>query len=113
MGGRRPDATRLLKSDMRIRQIIDKAFAQAGVQPKPQIETDSCASLYALVGAGEWATIVPQTWLRAMPVVGTTSIRPVGRTGRPGTDGHRHQRDNPRIHRSPGLHRCSKELGTQ
>ena len=64
----------LLKSDMRIRQIIDKAFAQAGVQPKPQIETDSCASLYALVGAGEWATIVPQTWLRAMPVVGTTSI---------------------------------------
>jgi len=63
----------LLKSDMRIRQIIDKAFAQAGVQPKPQIETDSCASLYALVGPGEWATIVPQTWLRAMPVVGTTS----------------------------------------
>ena len=67
----------LLPPDVRIRQIIDKAFAEAGVAPNPQIETDSCASLYALVDAGEWATIVPQTWLLAMPVVGTTRIVPL------------------------------------
>ena len=60
----------LLTPDMRIRQIIDKAFAKSGVAVTPQVETDSVASLYAQVGVGAWATIVPHTWLRAMPVVG-------------------------------------------
>jgi DNA-binding transcriptional LysR family regulator len=64
----------LLPSDMRIRQVIDKAFAEAGAMPAPHVETDSVASLYALVGAGEWATIVPHTWLHAMPVVGVTRV---------------------------------------
>jgi DNA-binding transcriptional LysR family regulator len=62
----------LLTRDMgnqRIHQVIDAAFAQNGVQVKPQVETDSIASLHALVGAGDWATIVPDTWLRAMPVL--------------------------------------------
>jgi hypothetical protein len=36
------------------------------------VETDSVASLYAHVGVGEWASIVPHTWLRAMPVIGRT-----------------------------------------
>jgi DNA-binding transcriptional LysR family regulator len=62
----------LLTPDMRIRQVIDKAFAESGVTVTPQVETDSVASLYAHVGAGAWASIVPHTWLRAMPVVGTT-----------------------------------------
>lgn len=60
----------LLTPDMRIRQIIDKAFAKSEVAVTPQVETDSVASLYAQVGVGAWATIVPHTWLRAMPVVG-------------------------------------------
>jgi DNA-binding transcriptional LysR family regulator len=64
----------LLSSDMRIRQVIDKAFAEAGVEPQAHVETDSVASLYALVGAGEWATIVPHTWLHALPVVGTARV---------------------------------------
>jgi DNA-binding transcriptional LysR family regulator len=64
----------MLPSDMRIRQVIDKAFAEAGAVPTSHVETDSVASLYALVGAGEWATIVPHTWLHAMPVIGTTSV---------------------------------------
>jgi len=62
----------LLTPDMRIRQVIDKAFAESGVTVTPQVETDSVASLYAHVGVGAWASIVPHTWLRAMPVVGTT-----------------------------------------
>ena len=67
----------LLTPDMRIRQIIDKAFAESGVVVTPQVETDSVASLYAQVGAGAWASIVPHTWLRAMPVVGrrTRAVR--------------------------------------
>jgi DNA-binding transcriptional LysR family regulator len=62
----------LLTPDMRIRQVIDKAFAESGVTVTPQVETDSVASLYAHVGVGAWASIVPHTWLRAMPVVGRT-----------------------------------------
>ncbi|MGP4014515.1 LysR family transcriptional regulator [Saccharopolyspora sp. 5N708] len=64
----------LLTPDMRIRQVIDSAFADSGVVVTPQVETDSVASLYALVGDGEWASIVPHTWLRAMPVVGRTRV---------------------------------------
>jgi DNA-binding transcriptional LysR family regulator len=62
----------LLTPDMRIRQVIDNAFKLSGVTVAPMVETDSVASLYAHVGVGAWATIVPHTWLRAMPVVGTT-----------------------------------------
>ena len=60
----------LLTPDMRIRQVIDKAFAECGAVVTPQVESDSVASLYAQVGVGAWASIVPHTWLRAMPVVG-------------------------------------------
>ena len=60
----------LLTPDMRIRQVIDKAFAECGAVVTPQVETDSVASLYAQVGVGAWASIVPHTWLRALPVVG-------------------------------------------
>ncbi|MDT5009856.1 MAG: hypothetical protein QOH57_1473 [Mycobacterium sp.] len=60
----------LLTPDMRIRQVIDKAFVESGAIVTPQVETDSVASLYAEVGVGAWASIVPHTWLRAMPVVG-------------------------------------------
>jgi DNA-binding transcriptional LysR family regulator len=63
----------LLTPDMRIRQVIDTAFAESGVTVSPQVETDSVASLYAHVGVGAWASIVPHTWLRAMPVVGRTN----------------------------------------
>jgi DNA-binding transcriptional LysR family regulator len=60
----------LLTSDMRFRQFIDKAFASCGAVATPQIETDSVASLYAHVATGAWASVVPHTWLRAMPVKG-------------------------------------------
>jgi DNA-binding transcriptional LysR family regulator len=63
-----------LTPDMRIRQVIDKAFAETGVVVTPQMETDSVASLYALVGLGAWASIVPHTWLRAMPVIGRIRV---------------------------------------
>ena len=35
----------LLTPDMRIRRVIDNAFAQSGVAAAPQVETDSVASL--------------------------------------------------------------------
>ncbi|MFF4755764.1 LysR family transcriptional regulator [Streptomyces sp. NPDC002514] len=62
----------LLTEDMKIRQVIDGALASSGVEVTAQVETDSVASLYAHVGGGDWASIVPHTWLRAMPVTGRT-----------------------------------------
>ena len=69
----------LLTPDMRFRQFIDKAFAESGAVAAPQVETDSVASLYAHVATGAWASVVPHTWLRAMPVTGAArAIRLVG-----------------------------------
>jgi DNA-binding transcriptional LysR family regulator len=65
----------LLSPDMRFRQFIDRAFENAGAMATPQVETDSVASLYSHVATGAWASIVPHTWLNAMPMVGRTSGR--------------------------------------
>ncbi len=55
----------LLTADMRDRQIIDKAFARHAITVTAQVETDSVASLLAQVATGNWACIVPHTWLWA------------------------------------------------
>ncbi|WP_082951660.1 LysR family transcriptional regulator [Mycobacterium sp. 852002-51057_SCH5723018] len=61
----------LLTPDMRFRQFIDDAFASVGAAVTPQIEADSVASLCAHVATGAWASIVPHSWIRAMPMPGT------------------------------------------
>ncbi|OMC43874.1 LysR family transcriptional regulator [Mycobacterium sp. IS-1264] len=67
-----PDAAQLplalLTPDMRDRQIIDEAFAGHGLTVTPQVETDSVASLFAQVASGNWACIVPHTWLWTSPL---------------------------------------------
>ncbi|MGE2814951.1 LysR family transcriptional regulator [Mycobacterium heidelbergense] len=67
-----PDAAQLplalLTPDMRDRQIIDEAFAGHGITVTPQVETDSVASLFAQVASGNWACIVPHTWLWTSPL---------------------------------------------
>lgn len=60
----------LLMPHMRFRQFIDKAFAANGAVAVPQVETDSVASLYSHVATGAWASVVPHTWLRAIPAMG-------------------------------------------
>lgn len=60
----------LLTADMRDRQIIDEAFAGHHITVTPQVETDSVASLFAQVSTGNWACIVPHTWLWTMPMAG-------------------------------------------
>jgi DNA-binding transcriptional LysR family regulator len=66
-----PDAAQLplalLTADMRDRQIIDEAFAGHAITVAPQVETDSVASLFAQVATGNWACIVPHTWLWTSP----------------------------------------------
>ncbi len=58
----------LLTADMRDRQIIDEAFAGHDLTVTPQVETDSVASLLAQVATGNWACIVPHTWLWTSPL---------------------------------------------
>ncbi|OBK22122.1 LysR family transcriptional regulator [Mycobacterium asiaticum] len=69
-----PDAAQLpsalLTPDMRDRQVIDAAFADHDIVVSPQVETDSVASLFAQVANGNWATIVPHTWLWMTPTRG-------------------------------------------
>ncbi len=60
----------LLTADMRDRQIIDEAFAGHGITVNPQVETDSVASLLAQAATGNWACIVPHTWLWTSPLGG-------------------------------------------
>ncbi len=60
----------LLTADMHDRQIIDETFAGHGITVAPQVETDSVASLLAQVASGNWACIVPHTWLWTSPLGG-------------------------------------------
>jgi DNA-binding transcriptional LysR family regulator len=69
-----PDAAQLplalLTADMRDRHLIDEAFASHAIAVTPQVETDSVASLFAQVATGNWACIVPHTWLWTTPMGG-------------------------------------------
>lgn len=60
----------LLTPDMQARQVIDAAFAEHDIVIKPQVETDSVASLFVHVAAGDWASIIPHTWLWTTLTVG-------------------------------------------
>lgn len=53
----------MLDQRMYSRKLVDQAFAERGIAIDPQVETDSIASLYALVRTGRWASIVPRNWL--------------------------------------------------
>jgi len=52
----------MLDERMHSRALVDQAFAEKGIVIEPQVETDSIASLFALVRTGRWASIVPRTW---------------------------------------------------
>lgn len=64
----------LLTHGMRGRQLIDEALATQGLVLTPRLETDSVMALLAHVGTGRWATIVPQTWARAVHLPGTVTL---------------------------------------
>ena len=77
----------LLAPSMQGRRRLDDVFAEAGVDPRPRLETDSVASLFAHVMTGSWATVVPSAWLHvfgvpanlhAVPLVGPERSIPVG-----------------------------------
>ncbi|WP_046734570.1 LysR family transcriptional regulator [Streptomyces humi] len=58
----------LLHPMMQGRQVLDAVFEAVGVSVTPRVETDSIASLFAQVRAGQWASIVPYAWLHVFGV---------------------------------------------
>ncbi|MCL2395596.1 MAG: LysR family transcriptional regulator substrate-binding protein, partial [Acidimicrobiaceae bacterium] len=52
----------LLEGSMHGRRIVDEALADLGIVAEPQVETDSIATLGALVDSGRWAGIIPRPW---------------------------------------------------
>ncbi|WP_067968577.1 LysR family transcriptional regulator [Mycolicibacter icosiumassiliensis] len=65
----------LLAEGMRGRRLIDDALASRDLALIPRLETDSFVALLAHVTTGRWATIVPQTWVRAVTLPGTVTLR--------------------------------------
>ncbi|SIS20121.1 LysR family transcriptional regulator [Williamsia sterculiae] len=53
----------LLHGRMRQRMRIDEVASQHGVVLEARLESDSVATLVAMVSTGRWASIVPRAWL--------------------------------------------------
>jgi DNA-binding transcriptional LysR family regulator len=64
----------LLTVGMRGRRLIDDALATRGLAVTPQLETDSVATLFAHIGTGRWASILPHTWIRTLGVPAGASV---------------------------------------
>jgi len=54
-----------LDTSMHGLEAMDKAFEQAGTDPDISVDTDSVASLFALVHTGRWASVIPDRWVAA------------------------------------------------
>lgn len=67
----------LLAPEMHNRQIIERAFRQAGVQVTPVIETNSVLALMLCVAAGEAAGVVPGSLVASTPAGAGFTARPL------------------------------------
>jgi DNA-binding transcriptional LysR family regulator len=68
----------LLSAGMQGRQLVDDAFAARGLTATPRLEADSIVTLLAHVGAGPWASILPESWLRTMGAPAGTRVLELG-----------------------------------
>lgn len=57
----------LLGTDMPGRIMLDQVLAEQGLTVAPQVQADSIATLYAHMTTGQWASVVPQPWVRSFP----------------------------------------------
>jgi len=88
----------LLTPEMHNRSIVDQAFAAAGVQVSPAIETNSIAALAVAVLAGEVCSVMPgalvgtlrgEGGLEALPLTAPEVRTPIGFMQAPGERGTR------------------------
>jgi DNA-binding transcriptional LysR family regulator len=57
----------LLNTDMPGRTMLDRVLAEQQLTVAPQVQADSIATLYAHMTTGQWASVVPQPWIRSFP----------------------------------------------
>jgi DNA-binding transcriptional LysR family regulator len=57
----------LLTPAMQNRRIIDALFREAGAEIRAMIETNSLVTLWSHIRFGQWATVVPHTFLLLLP----------------------------------------------
>jgi DNA-binding transcriptional LysR family regulator len=77
----------LLTEDMQNRRIVNALFREAGVAPRPRVETNSITTLVAHVRDGHWSSVMARAWLhvfdvpadlRAVPLVDPEASPSVG-----------------------------------
>ena len=77
----------LLTGDMQNRRIVDGIFREAGVEPRPTIETNSISTLFSHVRDGPWSSVMAHAWLhvfdvpagmKAIPLVRPVTTRTIG-----------------------------------
>ena len=79
----------LLTPDMQNRRIIDQHLAEAGVQVRPTLESNSMIVLFSHIRTGKWSSIMPlnlaETFGFAEPIRAIPIVEPdASHTGRPG-----------------------------
>lgn len=53
----------LQDGSMQGRQLLDQLLDEQGLSVHPQVEANSIAAIYSMVGTGRWASIVPGSWM--------------------------------------------------
>ncbi|MCM2293390.1 LysR family transcriptional regulator [Allorhizobium sp. BGMRC 0089] len=77
----------LLTPDMQNRRIINQHFTEAGIEPKPTLESNSMIVLFSHIRTGQWASIMPRNLaesfgfpeqIRMIPIVEPVAEHTVG-----------------------------------
>lgn len=72
----------LLPRGMQNRRILDRCFAEAGVEVLPSIEADAVSVLYAHVATRRWSTVIAHPWLHLFGVPAGLTVVPMERPRR-------------------------------
>jgi DNA-binding transcriptional LysR family regulator len=72
----------LLMPVMQNRRILDGCFAEAGVEVRPVVETDTISAVYAHLTSMRLSSIVPHTWLHGFGVPPGSRAVPLPRPAR-------------------------------
>jgi DNA-binding transcriptional LysR family regulator len=67
----------LLTSAMQNRRILDGYFADAGVEVKPVVETDTISAVYAHVASMRLSSVIPHAWLHGFGVPQSARVLPL------------------------------------
>lgn len=73
----------LLMPLMQNRRILDGYFAEAGVEARPVIETDTISAIYAHVASLRLSSVIPHAWLHGFDVPDGTRLIPLPRPTKP------------------------------